>query len=77
MTVTYTAEVATVRGLGCFLKLLARKRGMVSRAVRGAVGQGNLLRSRNQSLGSREEVSIGPSVGIPKIRNELEDEHRM
>ncbi|KAJ8918235.1 hypothetical protein NQ315_014105 [Exocentrus adspersus] len=25
-------------------------------------GQGNLLRGRNQSLGSREEVSMGPSV---------------
>nr|CAI5846945.1 unnamed protein product [Callosobruchus analis] len=33
MTVTYNAEVATVRGLGCFLKLLARWRGSIYKLV--------------------------------------------
>lgn len=33
MTVTYTGEVATVRGLGCFLKLLARWKGSIYKLV--------------------------------------------
>lgn len=33
MTVTYTAEVATVRGLGCFLKLLGRWKGSIYKLV--------------------------------------------
>ncbi|XP_030745652.1 bestrophin-4-like isoform X2 [Sitophilus oryzae] len=33
MTVTYTGEVATCRGLGCFLKLLARWRGSIYKLV--------------------------------------------
>ncbi|XP_017782992.1 PREDICTED: bestrophin-4 isoform X2 [Nicrophorus vespilloides] len=33
MTVTYTAEVATCRGLGCFLKLLRRWRGSIYKLV--------------------------------------------
>ncbi|CAG9762204.1 unnamed protein product [Ceutorhynchus assimilis] len=33
MTVTYTGEVATVRGLGCFLKLLGRWRGSIYKLV--------------------------------------------
>ncbi|KAH1028681.1 bestrophin-4 isoform X2 [Dendroctonus ponderosae] len=33
MTVTYTAEVATCRGLGCFLKLLGRWKGSIYKLV--------------------------------------------
>ncbi|KAE8744425.1 hypothetical protein FOCC_FOCC008900 [Frankliniella occidentalis] len=33
MTVTYTAEVATCRGFGCFLKLLTRWRGSIYKLV--------------------------------------------
>ncbi|KXJ80175.1 hypothetical protein RP20_CCG026375 [Aedes albopictus] len=33
MTVTYTAEVATCRGFGCFLKLLVRWRGSIYKLV--------------------------------------------
>ncbi|XP_049303311.1 bestrophin-1 isoform X5 [Bactrocera dorsalis] len=33
MTVTYTAEVATCRGFGCFLKLLSRWRGSIYKLV--------------------------------------------
>ncbi|XP_044254083.1 bestrophin-2-like isoform X1 [Tribolium madens] len=33
MTVTYTAEVATCRGLGCFLKLLRRWKGSIYKLV--------------------------------------------
>lgn len=33
MTVTYTAEVATVRGFGCFLKLLFRWKGSIYKLV--------------------------------------------
>nr|XP_023026168.1 bestrophin-4-like isoform X1 [Leptinotarsa decemlineata] len=33
MTVTYNADVATVHGLGCFLKLLARWRGSIYKLV--------------------------------------------
>ncbi|XP_045479849.1 bestrophin-2 isoform X2 [Harmonia axyridis] len=33
MTVTYTAEVATVRGLGCFLQLLKRWKGSIYKLV--------------------------------------------
>ncbi|XP_060530282.1 bestrophin-2 isoform X2 [Cylas formicarius] len=33
MTVTYTGEVATCRGLGCFLKLLARWKGSIYKLV--------------------------------------------
>ncbi|XP_063908747.1 bestrophin-4-like [Zophobas morio] len=33
MTVTYTAEVATCRGLGCFLKLLKRWKGSIYKLV--------------------------------------------